>query len=175
MAKLAVFIQIWKLTEVCCGLLRTHVGCYMESIHSTSILLDFLPTSAYLTMWALNVTTAYCARCRITSLSLSDFAAAVTVLLQAIPAVLKGLKVQSAAWLQGEKTMRDRLNVAMINSEFLSVLGTQYHCQRLHSVTWSEDTSVLTLITVSESQKQKALEFITVVFCSGVYHRPGSN
>lgn len=93
----------------------------------------------------------------------------VTVLLQAIPAVLKGLKVQSAAWLQGGITVRDRLNVR-INSEFLSVLGAQYQSQRLHSVIWSEDTSVLTLIPVSESQKQK---FITLAFCSGVCHRPG--
>lgn len=97
----------------------------------------------------------------------------VTVLLHAVPTALRGLRGHSAAWLQGEITVRDRLDVVTISSEFLCNLGAWCHCQSIHSVPWSEDTSVCPLSFLFLKVKCNELEFIAVAFCSGIYHRPG--
>lgn len=95
------------------------------------------------------------------------------MLLHAVPTALKDLRGHSVAWLQGEITVRGRLGVVIISSEFLCNLGAWCHCQRIHSVPWSENMSVCPFSSLFLKVKFNELEFIAVAFCSGIHHRPG--
>lgn len=106
---------------------------------------DLLPTSAYQAVWALDVTTAHCARCQITSMVLYDMTVGSNYTAPGSPCSPEGSESAISCLTARGENREGQTDVAMISSEFLCDSGAQCHCQRLHSVTWSENMSVCPL------------------------------